>query len=60
MRFEGSTAEFEAAVVARETIGQDWRAGPLIIESYDTTIVAPPGSRVRADDLGNIVMELER
>ena len=60
VRFEGSAGGIEVAVVTREAVGAGWRSGPLIIESYDTTIVAPPGSRVRADELGNIVMELGR
>ncbi|WP_255592534.1 hydantoinase/oxoprolinase family protein [Bordetella sp. BOR01] len=32
--------------------------GPLIIESYDTTIVVPPDARAWADPTGNIVIEL--
>ncbi|HYG41595.1 MAG TPA: hydantoinase/oxoprolinase family protein [Bordetella sp.] len=32
--------------------------GPLIIESYDTTIVVPPNTRAWADPIGNIVIEL--
>jgi len=32
--------------------------GPLIIESYDTTIVVPPDARACADAIGNIVIEL--
>jgi N-methylhydantoinase A len=60
VRFEGSDAEIEVPVLARPSVGPDWRSGPLIIETYDTTIVAPPGSRVRSDGLGNLIMELER
>lgn len=60
VRFEGSPAAVETAVVGRAAIGDEWRAGPLIIESYDTTIVVPPDSRVRRDRMGNIEMELAR
>lgn len=31
-------------------------AGPLIIETYESTIVVPPGARVRRDDYGNLVI----
>lgn len=33
-------------------------AGPLIIESYDTTIVVPPEAQAWADAIGNIIIEL--
>lgn len=33
-------------------------AGPLIIESYDTTIVVPPDAQAWADAIGNIIIEL--
>jgi N-methylhydantoinase A len=33
-------------------------AGPAIVEQLDTTIVIEPGDRVRADDLGNLVVEV--
>jgi len=46
-------------VVARAEIGARERAGPLIIESYDTTIVVPPAARVRADAVGNLLLELD-
>ena len=34
-------------------------AGPCIIESYDTTIVVPPAARVRADAVGNLLLDLD-
>ena len=34
------------------------RAGPLIVEAVDTTIVVPPGWRLRADPGGVILLEL--
>ncbi|WMD21039.1 hydantoinase/oxoprolinase family protein [Achromobacter seleniivolatilans] len=33
-------------------------SGPLIIESYDTTIVVPPDARAWSDAIGNIIIEL--
>ncbi len=32
--------------------------GPLILESADSTVVVPPGGRVRGDGLGDLVVEL--
>lgn len=34
--------------------------GPLIIESYDTTIVVPPHCSAHADEIGNIIIDLEQ
>jgi N-methylhydantoinase A len=34
-------------------------AGPAIIESYDTTIVVPPGCTARAAGAGCITIEME-
>jgi len=36
-----------------------WVAGPAVVEQYDTTTFVPPGYRVCADPLGNIVGEAE-
>lgn len=33
-------------------------AGPLILESADSTVVVPPEGRVAGDDLGNLLIEL--
>ena len=33
-------------------------AGPLILESADSTVVVPPGGRVRGDGLGNLFIDL--
>lgn len=45
-------------LLPRSAIGEDPIAGPLIIESYDTTIIVPPDARAWADRAGNIVIEL--
>ena len=34
------------------------RAGPLIVEEYDSTCVVPPGARAERDGAGNIVITL--
>jgi N-methylhydantoinase A len=36
------------------------RAGPLIVEEYDSTCVVPPGAHAERDDAGNIVIALDR
>jgi N-methylhydantoinase A len=46
-------------VLARADLGTTERPGPFIIESYDTTIVVPPAVRVRADAVGNLLLELD-
>jgi N-methylhydantoinase A len=33
-------------------------SGPLILESADSTVAAPPGGRVTGDDLGNLMIDL--
>ena len=33
-------------------------AGPLIVESYDSTVVVPPGAAVRRDAVDNLVITL--
>jgi N-methylhydantoinase A len=33
--------------------------GPLILESADSTVVVPPGGRVKGDGLGDLVVELK-
>ena len=43
--------------VERAALGQGERQGPLIVESYDSTLVVPPGWRACADRLGNIRLD---
>ena len=33
--------------------------GPMIVESYDTTVVVPPDVLARADAVGNIILDLQ-
>lgn len=46
-------------VMPRVGVGAERLAGPLIIESYDTTIVVPPGCFAHADAIGNIIIDIE-
>jgi N-methylhydantoinase A len=39
----------ETPVLAREAVSAAGTAGPLIVESYDSTVVVPPGARIRRD-----------
>ena len=36
--------------------GRAPRAGPLLVQEYDTTIVVPPGCEASLDDHGNVVI----
>ncbi|SIR51691.1 hydantoinase/oxoprolinase family protein [Pseudacidovorax sp. RU35E] len=46
-------------VMPRAGVGTERIAGPLVIESYDTTIVVPPGCFAHADAIGNIIIDIE-
>ncbi|MBO9642984.1 MAG: hydantoinase/oxoprolinase family protein [Pseudacidovorax sp.] len=46
-------------VMPRAGVGAARIAGPLVIESYDTTIVVPPGCFAHADAIGNIIIDIE-
>ena len=48
-------------VLAREAVKPGVsRAGPLIVESADTTVVVPPGWRLTAEAGGLLVLEHAR
>lgn len=57
--FERGRGPVETPVVSRESIGAGATPGPLVIESYDATVVVPPGTTVSADGHGNLVLDLE-
>jgi len=48
----------ETPVIARETLTEQPRPGPLIIEEYEGTTVVPPGASAARDRFGTIVMTL--
>ena len=48
-----------ARLLPRAVVEQGAVAGPAIIESYDTTIVVPPGCIARATGAGCIAIEME-
>jgi N-methylhydantoinase A len=47
------TPVFDREQVARDQVIE----GPAIVEEWTTTIVVPPAWRVRADRLGDLVLE---
>jgi N-methylhydantoinase A len=46
----------ETPVLGRPAVAAAGRAGPLIIESYDSTVVVPPGWTVRRDAVDNLLI----
>jgi len=46
----------DTPVLPRETVGAAPLHGPAIIESYDSTVVVPPGAQVQADAAGNLLI----
>jgi N-methylhydantoinase A len=57
--FNRGEAPVTTPVVPRAHIKQAPRKGPLIIEAYDTTIAVPPGVTAWADEIGNVILEIE-
>jgi N-methylhydantoinase A len=57
--FDRKTGWRDTPVVTRAEIAGSM-AGPLIIESSDTTIVIPPNASIARDAAGNIVASLDR
>ncbi|CAB5658725.1 Acetone carboxylase beta subunit [Delftia tsuruhatensis] len=57
--FEAGQPPQATRVMPRAALGREPVPGPLVIESYDTTIVVPPHCSVRADAVGNIIIDLE-
>ena len=46
-------------VVGRGAVPSEGRAGPLLIEEYDSVIVVPPGCSARGDPSGSVVITVE-
>jgi N-methylhydantoinase A len=55
--FARGEAPVDVEIVDRGAVGAAGRAGPLIIEEFDATIVVPPDARVHRDAIGCIVLE---
>lgn len=56
--FKRSCSAIDTPIVARGDMIGRTSDGPLIIESYDTTIVVPPGARAFGDMIGNLTIDL--
>ena len=56
--FGPELGQLDAAVLSRQSLGRAPRAGPLLIQEYDTTIVVPPGCDAAVDDHGNVILTL--
>jgi len=54
--FERGAAATETPVLRRRSVGATPIPGPVIVESYDSTVVVPPGWTLAADEWGNLVM----
>jgi N-methylhydantoinase A len=48
----------QTPVLAREAVPGTDTAGPLVVESYDSTVVVPPGAAVRRDPFDNLLITL--
>ncbi len=59
VHFERGKPGVATRLVARGDVGTEEASGPAIIESYDTTIVVPPGAVFHADEIGNIVIDIQ-
>ncbi len=55
VRFNDSAEPIEVPVVEREALTGEI-SGPAILESLDSTVVLPPGSRARPDVFANIIV----
>lgn len=56
--FDPDSPVCDTTVIPRSAMDASPRQGPLIIESYDTTIIVPPGASAWADPVGNIVIDI--
>ncbi len=48
----------DTPVIGRAAVSSSPVAGPIIVESYDSTVVVPPGATLSADSHGNLVIDL--
>ena len=56
--FRGGDGFVETPVFDREQVARDQVIeGPAIVEEWTTTIVVPPSWRVRADRLGDLILD---
>ena len=58
VHFARGAPAVDTPVVARDTVTTDPAPGPLIVESYDSTVVVPPGASIARDAFGNLVITI--
>jgi len=56
--FERTHGLRDTPVLGRESVSRTPRAGPVIVESYDSTVVVPPDWTIVADDAGQLLITL--
>jgi N-methylhydantoinase A len=56
VRFTRGAPALDTPVVGREAIPAEGARGPLVVESYDSTVVVPPHASVARDRFGNLVI----
>jgi N-methylhydantoinase A len=56
--FDRRAGAADTPVLAREAVPAAGTTGPLIVESYDSTVVVPPGAAIRRDALDNLLIIL--
>jgi N-methylhydantoinase A len=56
--FVRGAARVDTPVLARDAVTTTPRRGPLVIESYDSTVVVPPDADVVTDAAGNLVITI--
>jgi N-methylhydantoinase A len=56
--FDRKTGPVDTPVWPRDAVPADGVHGPLIVESYDSTVVVPPGAHVARDVAGHLVITL--
>ena len=56
VHFARGAAAIDTPVVGRAAVGDAATPGPLIVESYDSTVVVPPEATIARDRFGNLVI----
>ncbi|MBI2203891.1 MAG: hydantoinase/oxoprolinase family protein [Candidatus Rokubacteria bacterium] len=56
VHFRRGAAPIETPVIGRADVGTTARPGPLVVESYDSTVVVPPEATIARDAFGNLVL----
>jgi N-methylhydantoinase A len=55
--FDASIGSIKTPILSRASVGTSWIYGPVIIESYDSTVVVPDQAKVCTDQHGSLLIE---